>query len=321
MPSIKMSMTSKLVAVFITSFCAALVAKELTSKDITGAIFTNQSPDCASYANLYHSNITDTQQNKNLSGSVSVAAFDSHCELKSNSIPNHNTGEGSARNFVAPVTEVDWVYKINRNPKKEQTTTPLSQRSYDAILLNGVVVDILSAGCYRPNGARVDKNGNVAIGCRSTEKWLLDPLSPTAGFGADKHHAHTQPNGQYHYHGDPMAMFDDKPSANGSPVIGFAADGFPIYGSYFKDTSGQVRKAKSGYSLKQGNRPSSETDPGGKYDGMYIDDYEFTNTGDLDACNGMMVNGQYAYFVTDSYPWVIKCFAGKPDASFNKSRP
>ncbi len=321
MRPIKIPMIGKLAAITLISFGTALIAHELNSKNITNAVFVNQNPDCASYASLYHSNVTDTQQNKNLNGSVSVTAFDDHCELQSNSIPNHNTGEGSARNFVAPVTEIDWTYKINRNPKKEPTATPLTQRSYDAILLNGVVVDILSAGCYRPNGMRVDKNGNVAIGCQSTEKWLLDPLAPNAGFGADKHHAHTQPNGQYHYHGNPMAMFDDKPGENGSPIIGFAADGFPIYGSYFKDKTGKVRKAKSGYSLKQGNRPSSETAPGGKYDGMYIDDYEFTNSGDLDACNGMTVNGQYGYFVTDSYPWVIKCFSGKPDPSFNKPRP
>ena len=45
-------------------------------------------------------------------------------------------------------------------------------------------------------------------------------------------------------------MFDGNPGINGSPVIGFAADGFPIYGSYFLDpSSNQVRKAISGYTL------------------------------------------------------------------------
>ena len=33
--------------------------------------------------------------------------------------------------------------------------------------------------------------------------------------------------------------------------------------------------------------------PGGNYNGTFRDDYELTNTGDLDICNGMTVNGQY----------------------------
>jgi len=309
-----------LAAVSVVAVAGAASAHEATSLDITNAIFASRNADCASYENRYSSAVTDTQQSRKLKGAVHVTAKKDHCVLESNSIPNHDTGEGSARNFVAPVTEISGTFKIPRNPKPQNSATALDQRSYDAILLNGVVVDILSAGCYRPNGKRVDRNGNVAIGCRTKDKWLLDPLGPGANFGADKHNAHTQPNGQYHYHGNPVAMFDGNPGPEGSPVIGFAADGFPIYGSYFKDNSGKVRKARSGYSLKPGKRPSSKNDPGGVYDGMYIDDFEFTGAGDLDACNGMVVNGQYAYYVTDSYPWVIKCFTGKPDRSFAKKR-
>lgn len=135
----------------------------------------------------------------------------------------------------------------------------------------------------------------------------------------DIHNAHIQPGGLYHYHGNPNAMFDDNPGPNGSPVIGFSADGFPIFGNYFLDSNTcSVRKALSGYSLKSGTRPSSEVDPGGTYDGLYIDDYEYTNTGDLDACNGMSINGQYGYYVTETYPWVMSCFSGTPDTPFSK---
>jgi len=44
----------------------------------------------------------------------------------------------------------------------------------------------------------------------------------------------------------------------------------------------------------------------------------FINDGDLDACNGMMRGGIYGYYVTDSYPWMLACFQGSPDSSFNK---
>ncbi|MEO0980611.1 MAG: YHYH protein, partial [Pseudomonadota bacterium] len=136
----------------------------------------------------------------------------------------------------------------------------------------------------------------------------------------DNHHAHTQPDGRYHYHGNPNALFDDKPGPDGSPLIGFAADGFPVYGSYFKDETGKVRKAVPGYTLKAGSRPSGDGNPGGAYDGLYRSDYEFTGAGDLDECNGMTINGQYAYYVTDAYPWIVACLRGTPDASFDKPR-
>lgn len=67
----------------------------------------------------------------------------------------------------------------------------------------------------------------------------------------------------------------------------------------------------------ESSRPSSA---GGcpPENGTFIDDYEFTNAGDLDECNGMSINGDYGYYVSEAYPWVIKCFKGTPDPSFNK---
>jgi len=78
---------------------------------------------------------------------------------------------------------------------------------------------------------------------------------------------------------------------------------------------------KSGYTLKNGSRPSTDGSPGGTYDGTYIQDYEFTNAGSLDRCNGMNVNGQYGYYVTDSYPYVMGCYSGTPSNSFTKNTP
>ncbi len=206
-----------------------------------------------------------------------------------------------------------------RLPTKANSTTELSQQYFNAIMLNGVPLDLLSAGCYKPEDRSADVDGNVQIGCTLQDGWLLDPLGTESSFGADEHNAHTQPNDLYHYHGDPQAMFDDNPGPNGSPVIGFAADGFPVYGSYFLDgRSGTVRKALSGYALKSGMRPNTASDPGGSYDGIYRDDWEYLNQGDLDACNGMTVDDQYGYYVTDTYPWVMGCLSGAQQNSFRK---
>ena len=82
--------------------------------------------------------------------------------------------------------------------------------------------------------------------------------------------------------------------------------------------SGEERAAQSGCTLKQGERPSGDADPGGAYDGIYNSDYEFTDAGDLDECNGMTLDGSYGYYITDSYPWVMNCFSGTPSPSFMK---
>ena len=150
-------------------------------------------------------------------------------------------------------------------------------------------------------------------------------------FGTDSHNAHTQPDGTYHYHGDPKAMYDtacvDKQTV--SPVVGFAADGFPIYGPCIADGD-TVRVATSSYQLKAGTRQTVNgyTTPvqgqgnieSDSYDGQFIGDWEYVeNSGDLDQCNGMTVDGHYGYYLTNQYPWVLACFSGTPDSSFDKS--
>ena len=168
----------------------------------------------------------------------------------------------------------------------------------------------MAASCYGVGDGR--------IGCGDMNSpYRYDPLGAGSNFGADEHNAHTQPDGTYHYHGNPIALFKQSDATEASPVIGFAADGFPIFGSYIADGN-TVRAATSSYQLKSGTRQGG---PGGKYDGTFIDDWQYVEeSGDLDACNGMVQDGVYGYIVTASYPHVMACFTGTPDASFQKGR-
>ncbi|MEM1370045.1 MAG: YHYH protein [Cyanobacteria bacterium P01_H01_bin.15] len=279
--------------------------------DITNAIFVATSADCANYADAYFSQVMDVDRRIEFDGKLDIVVSEDSCTLISNNIPNHNFNDG-AQPFANNVAEVEKRLVISRTPQLADTTTALSQGFWDAVMLNGVVVDRLSAGCWDDT-----RETNVPAGCDARRaKWLIDPIGSNGFFNEDSHNAHAQPDGSYHYHSNPNAMFDDNPGPNRSPVIGFAADGFPIYGPYFIDpTTGEVRKAKSGYTLKDGTRPDG---PGGEYDGFYVQDWEFTDSGDLDACNGMMVGDRYGYYVTDTYPWIIECFRGKPHESFQK---
>lgn len=290
--------------------------------DIYDAVFTERSADCGDYVNTFDANPVDIQNSITFDSDVIITATDTECTITSNSVPNHDFNDETAA-FAggtegATISEIATVSTVTRTPSFAAAPTPMGDGLKDGIFLNGVRLNILSAGCYKPNSPDAGEDGNVGIGCSSDDPWLLDPLGTEARFGADLHNAHTQPGGLYHYHGGPNAMFDDNPGNDGSPVIGFAADGFPIYGSYFLDNAtGQVRKALSGYTLREGSRGErSDTNPGGTYDGNYNADWEFTNSGDLDECNGMNVDGQYGYYVTDTYPWVIKCFQGTPHETF-----
>lgn len=277
--------------------------------DLRGYAFTNRDGDCASHAFIGAASVIDIQRDMMFGTMAQVVANSDTCTLSSNAIPNYDFNEQGVR-FVTPVSELESTWTIPRMPTFQPDVTELELRSYDGLMLNGVVLDLLAAGCFGVGDGR--------IGCGDTSTpYRYDPMNPSAGFNTDSHNAHTQPDGRYHYHGDPSALYGAL--ADGvSGVIGFAADGFPIYGPYVM-LDGQVRMARSGYVLKSGMRDGG---PGGAFDGTFVDDYVFDdgNTGDLDECNGMTIDGQYGYYVTNSYPWVLKCFKGLPDVSFGKRR-
>lgn len=280
-----------------------------TAINITNAILTNGSGNCADYIAAYTSNVADVANNVNFIGDLQIEVSNDKCIFTTNAIPNHDFNDGGNA-FPNDVSEQEDRFEISVMPQIAQTTTALSLQVDNAILLNGVKVDLLAAGCFGI--------GDGKIGCNDmATPWRYDPMHPENGFRVDTHNAHAQPDGTYHYHGSPFALFasDD---TQASPVIGFAADGFPIYGSYIQDGD-TYRKAQSSYRLKIGTRPSGDGQPGGNYDGSFRDDYEFVEgQGDLDACNGMLVNGEYAYYITDNYPYVLACFSGTPDATFTK---
>ncbi len=114
-------------------------------------------------------------------------------------------------------------------------------------------------------------------------------------------------------------------NSNGhSKIIGISLDGYPIYGPFGYDDpldplSG-VRVMQSGYTLKNSNyRVGTAASNLTEYPmGIFVQDYDFTDAGDLDEHNGRYCitpeypNGTYAYFVTvddatlfPAYPYVI----------------
>ena len=106
-----------------------------------------------------------------------------------------------------------------------------------------------------------------------------------------------------------------------SPILGYAYDGNPIYGPYGYDTptGGTIRQINTGYVLNaitdEGLRPP------GLIPGYFVNDYEYSGSGDLDLNNGRYCvtpeysNGVYAYFYSvdvdisriakNKYPYIV----------------
>lgn len=287
----------------------SLSASMAHGHDITNALLTSRAANCVEQVAHNSAKVIDVQNRSSHEGWVQITAIGAQCTIRSNAVPNHDFN--ATGRFHDRFRTQDQRYTITAQPRMASQPTPLSLNMDNAVFLNGVKLDLIAAGCHGVGDGR--------IGCNDMRApFRYDPMAPTGKFGVDEHNAHTQPDGTYHYHGNPMALFAQQKPTQPSPVIGFAADGFPIFGSYIR-VNGQLRKARSSYQLKSGTR---EGGPGGAYDGTFIDDWMYVSgSGDLDECNGMRQDDIYGYVVTETYPHVMACFKGTPDESFRKRRP
>lgn len=296
-------------AVLTLALATGYTTRPALAHDITDAVLTARSANCADYVAANTATVSDVQSQRTFEAEVTVTSSGGTCRIESNAIPNHDFN--ATGRFHTPTQEGAQSYSITASPRAAAQPTPLSLQYDNAIFLNGVKLDMMAAGCFGVGDGR--------IGCNDmSAPYRYDPLGPGGQFGADEHNAHTQPDGTYHYHGNPMALFDQDDASRPSPVIGFAADGFPIFGGFIRDGS-TIRRARTSYQLRSGLRAGG---PGGAHDGTFIDDWVYVpGSGDLDQCNGMVQDGVYGYVVTETYPHVMGCFTGTPDSSFRKRRP
>ena len=214
--------------------------------------------------------------------------------ITSNGIPDHTTGQFPNNGNPNHIEEQNYHYRVPLYPQKTGHVTQTTRGNF-GVAINGVPFDPGTAEYY--NNDR-------------TSGWNYEALSGKINLGLDQNNAHVQPNGAYHYHGIPI------PLAHTNALIGYAADGFPIY---------YLPGVRSSYRIKSGERPSG---PGGVYDGTFVQDYEYVpGLGTLDQCNGMEAKtkeypqGTYLYVVTKTFPFIPRCWMGTPDASFKHHGP
>jgi len=248
---------------------------------------------------------------------VSIEVRGAYRYIRANGIPNHTTGRFPNRGNPNRVREQRYRYRVPADPQPAEKLTPLRMQPF-GIAVNGVVFD--------PGAAEWWQN-------HPRSGWQYEPISEWVNLGTDDHNAHVQPNGAYHYHGVPTglvhALGADDASHPKMVLLGYAADGFPIYNDVChadpRDARSPLKKVTSGYVLREGNRPEDNGGPGGRHNGIFVEDYHHVPTrGDLDACNGHVgatpehPTGTYHYHLTETFPFIPRFYRGTPDASFRR---
>ena len=251
--------------------------------------------------------VTPSTENK-----VAITIEGDHRVFHANGLPDHKPGDFPNQGNPNCISAQSHTFRVTLKPQTHSQPRP-GQGAWFGVALNGVPFEPGTGEFW--NGQR---------------DWNYEAGSGFINLGLDQNNAHVQPTGAYHYHGLPTGLMD-KMGGDGKKMllVGYAADGFPIYTSYGYSTAtnatSALRKMRSSWQIKKGERAGG---PGGKYDGKFTADYDYVaGSGDLDECNGRIgvtpehPQGIYHYNITDEFPQIARAWRGAPDASFFKRGP
>jgi hypothetical protein len=261
-------------------------------------------------------------------------------------IPAYPTGPFQDGN-PSQAQDQNAIFKVSLNPTKNNGTPTATSGGNIGIFINGVALFDYRDGVAWNNttNALCGGPGNPPCpgGMGAVQEWNRDAiLAEKPGFDCSKGHPAM---GNYHHHQNPSAydldltvistvcnLYDADGlykinTAQHSPLIGFAYDGFPIYGAYaFKNTdaTGGITRMKSSYQLKtqttRTNGPSVGQVVGTQtfFNGYFREDYEYVaHPNDPDYLD--IHNGRFCK--TPEYPNGIYCYFATVDANHNSAYP
>lgn len=219
--------------------------------------------------------------------------------IVTNALPDHETGEFPNDGNPSTISAQDLTY--------EYSTEGTFVGSETAVRTTGASV----------NGVKLEPGTNETVACESGETLRVEALQDIYDLGFDVNNAHVQPTGEYHYHGISELLVDAYSNDEDLVHVGFAADGFLIYYS-------KTGVYSSSYELSADERVGTGCIGGGALmditveiegsspDGTYTSDWVFNaDGGDLDECNGVEIDGEYAYLITDEWPFIGRCLNGE----------
>ncbi len=228
-------------------------------------------------------------------------------------IPSYNIGPWVGNPNVA--ANQNFVHKITRTPQAKTGTPTAVGLGHIGVWTNGVSMFNADDGMTYLN---------QGVWHRNAYFWEGSSFDGCLG--------HPQQSGEYHHHANPKCLYNDADNSKHSPIIGWAFDGYPVYGAFGYtnvDGTGGIKRMTSSYQLRNITQRttlpdgSTASSPGPAIStqypiGAYMQDYVFTQgAGDLDAHNGRFTvtpeypSGTYAYFVTIDaagtpvYPYVL----------------
>ncbi|MCC6724859.1 MAG: YHYH protein [Saprospiraceae bacterium] len=247
-------------------------------------------------------------------------------------------------------TEQTGFFRLPLNPVQNTGTPTTTTGGNIGLFINGVALfDYRDGVAWNSNtGALCGGPGNPPCpgGMGTVQAWNRDAIrAERAGFDCAKAHPAM---GNYHHHQNPSAFNLDQvvisnicdlyPSdglyviqeTQHSPLVGFAYDGFPIYGAYgFKNTDGTggITRMQSGYHLRNITERTTHADGTDVADGppvsttyplgYFREDYEYIASPDPDVLDEH--NGRFC--VTPEYPNGIYCYFATVDENWNSAYP
>lgn len=279
----------------------------------------------------------------------SVQYSDNWVYVKSAGIPSYITGPFLDGNPSIAQAQNGY-FKLPLNPVQNTGTQTPTTGGNIGIFINGVALfDYRDGVAWNTNtNSLCGGPGNPPCpgGPAATQSWNRDAIvAERVGFDCAKGHPAM---GNYHHHQNPSAFnldldvisnICDLYLADGlyaidstvhSPLIGYAYDGFPIYGAYgYKNTDGTggLARMKSGYQLRNitaRTHHANGTDvPDGPLVstafplGYFREDYEFVTHPEPDYLDEH--NGRFC--VTPEYPQGIYAYFATVDAEWNSAYP
>ena len=192
----------------------------------------------------------DCSESLSYTNEFSMTTINAIRRITSNNIPSHEVGLfGNANGSLNPnqILPQNSSYDIDLTPSMGSSNTSLLDNgpAYSfGILLNGIEVDPVAAEPW-PHTKPVTSSHN----------WDWNLEATMVDIGLDCNNAHVQPTGKYHYHGVASLYLESLSSSNTHMLlVGWAADGFPIYYKYghtiADDIESPIQSLSSSYQPK-----------------------------------------------------------------------
>jgi hypothetical protein len=276
--------------------------------------------------------------------------------ITTNGIPAYPTGPFLDGN-PSLATDQNAIFKFPLNPTQNTGALTSTTGGNIGVFINGVALFDYRDGVAWNTSTSSLCGGLPGMspfpgGPATSQSWNRDAVpAEKLGFDCSKGHP---ANGNYHHHQNPSAFnldltvistICDIYAADGlyainpaehSPLIGFAYDGFPIYGAYGyanANGTGGIVRIKSGYQFRNITDRTVWADGTDVADGPIVsttyplgyfrEDYEFiahpSDPSYLDAHNGRICNTPE--YPISLYPNGIYCYFATVDVNHNSAYP